>query len=83
MSGISQENYEKVLHLFKYFDCKSAIQYLLLYCIIDTFLISQIFEHFRRYFLNWCNLDPALYVGLPGVVSNLHKLMLFYKNYWE
>ena len=59
MSMISENDYRRVKLLYKKFGCKSVIGYLLYYCIIDVLLMSQFFEHFRRYFMDWCSLDPA------------------------
>ncbi|KAK3928252.1 putative DNA polymerase [Frankliniella fusca] len=64
---ISEEDYEHALKVFKIFDMKNLYDYHDLYILLDTVLLSCVFEAFRRLAIKNYHLDPAFYFSLPGL----------------
>ncbi|KAK3928036.1 Zinc finger protein 397 [Frankliniella fusca] len=64
---ISEEDYEHALKVFKIFDMKNLYDYHDLYILLDTVLLSCVFEAFRRLAMKNYHLDPAFYFSLPGL----------------
>lgn len=54
---------KKVWEIFK---CQNLVEYTELYCRIDTILLAEIFQKFRKDLLNFSGLDPARYISLPA-----------------
>lgn len=63
---ISKENYKFAKTVWKKFNCSNLIDYTELYCHIDTILLAEIFQKFRRDMFNFSKLDPARYISLPA-----------------
>ena len=65
--GISREEYEFALEVWKEFGCKTFKDYLELYNEIDVLLLADVFENFREICLENYNIDPAYYFTSPGL----------------
>ena len=65
--GISREEYEFALEVWKEFGCKTFKDYLELYNEIDVLLLADIFENFREICLENYKIDPAYYFTSPGL----------------
>ena len=65
--GISRDEYEFALEVWKEFGCKNFKDYLELYNEIDVLLLADIFENFREVCLENYKIDPAYYFTSPGL----------------
>lgn len=70
-SSLSEETILKKDHDFaktvwNEFNCKNLIEYTELYCKIDTILLAEIFQEFRKKMFSFSGLDPAHYISLPS-----------------
>ena len=65
--GISQEEYNFALEVWKTFNCQTFKDYLELYNLIDTLLLADIFENFREICFDNYGIDPACYFTSPGL----------------
>lgn len=63
---ISEKDYLFAKTVWKKFKCKNLVDYTELYCKIDTVLLAEIFQKFRRDMLQFSSLDPARYISLPA-----------------
>jgi len=63
---ISREDHTFAKEVWKEFGCKNLVDYTKLYCKIDTVLLAEIFQTFRRKMLAFSGLDPAYYISLPA-----------------
>lgn len=63
---ISDESYAFAKKVWKIFRCKSLLDYTEIYCQIDTLLLAEIFQKFRKDMIYFSGLDPARYVSLPA-----------------
>lgn len=64
--SISNEDHNFALKVWKTFNCTNLLDYTELYCKIDTILLAEIFQKFRKDMLSFSGLDPARYISLPG-----------------
>lgn len=64
---ISLEDYEYAHKVWKLFDVKSMAGYTMLYCYLDTILLSESFENFRTFSMTQFHVDPSYYIGIPGL----------------
>lgn len=55
---------QKVWNLF---ECQNMLEYCELYCRLDVLLLAEVFENFRAFCMQEFHLDPAYYIGLPGL----------------
>lgn len=65
-SSISNENHAFAQKVWKTFNCQNLLDYTELYCKIDTVLLAEIFQKFRKDMFLFSNLDPANYISLPS-----------------
>lgn len=63
---ISEEAYIFAKKVWKIFKCKNLLEYTEIYCEIDTILLAEIFQKFRKDMLCFSGLDPARYISLPS-----------------
>ena len=66
-TGISKEEYDFALEVWECFNCKTFKDYLELYNLIDTLLLTDIFENFREICFDNYGIDPACYFTSPGL----------------
>lgn len=65
-SSISKQNHAFAQKVWKTFNCQNLLDYTELYCKIDTVLLAEIFQKFRKDMYLFSNLDPANYISLPS-----------------
>ena len=63
---ISEEDYEHARNVYESFECKSMIDYLMIYNILDTYLLAECVMDFRNMAYTEFKLDPLQYVSLPS-----------------
>lgn len=63
---ISPKDHAFAKKVWKTFDCQNLLDYTELYCKIDTILLAEIFQKFRKDMLVFSGLDPANYISLPS-----------------
>ena len=66
-SSISDEDYEHVRNVWKYFNMKTMKDYHNLYLKTDVLLLADVFENFRNICVENYKLDPAWYYTSPGL----------------
>jgi hypothetical protein len=64
---ISKEEHAFASKMWDLYKIKNLSQYCELYCIIDTLLLAEIFQKFRKTMLKFGGLDPSHYISLPGL----------------
>jgi len=64
--SISKEGHDFAMKVWKTFNCKNLLDYTEIYCKIDTILLAEIFQKFRKDMIIFSGLDPARYISLPG-----------------
>jgi len=75
--SISKENYKFAKSVWKKFQCKNLLDYCNVYCKIDTILLAEVFQKFRKDMHTFSGLDPSHYISLP---SYSYDSMLFTTN---
>jgi len=68
--GISEEDYDCALEMWKRYECKTLKDYHDLYLTLDVTLLADVFENFRNMSLREYELDPAHSWTLPGFAWN-------------
>lgn len=63
---ISDVDYAFAQKVWNRFKCKNLLEYTELYCEIDTILLAEIFQRFRKDMIKFSGLDPARYISLPA-----------------
>jgi len=63
---ISDADYAFAKKVWNCFKCKNLLEYTELYCEIDTILLAEVFQRFRKDMLKFSYLDPARYISLPA-----------------
>ena len=63
---ISEEAHNFAKKVWRTFKCKNLLEYTEIYCEIDTILLAEIFQKFRKDLLCFSGLDPARYISLPS-----------------
>ena len=66
MSKLSDAEYERAKKTWEFFGCKTLRAYHDLYLRLDTVLLTDIFQNFRRTALACYDLDVCHYWSLPG-----------------
>ena len=61
--SISESDYKFAQNMFKYFECKNMLDYMMLYCSLDVALLCETFLQYRKMVMEHFNLDPAHYIG--------------------
>lgn len=86
---ISDADYAHAKTVWKMFHCKNLGQYSDLYLKIDTLLLAEVFEDYRKNMYKKFKLEPAFYLTLPSLsldsallFSNIHmELISDYDHY--
>jgi hypothetical protein len=70
-SSLTEKNISALDHKFaekvwKTFKCDTLIDYTKIYCKIDTILLAEVFQKFRKSMHTFSGLDPAHYISLPS-----------------
>ena len=61
--SLSKSDYKFAQNMFKFFRCKNMVDYMMLYCSLDVFLLCETFLQYRKMVMKHFNLDPAYYIG--------------------
>jgi len=64
--GISEEDYDCALEMWKRYECKTLKDYHDLYLTLDVTFLADVFENFRNMSLREYELDPVHSWTLPG-----------------
>jgi hypothetical protein len=66
-SKINEDDYQRAQKVWSILKCKNLKEYLEAYLSIDVFLLTDIFEAFRKTSMKYYELDPAHYYSSPGL----------------
>ena len=66
-NSISQEDYEFARTVWKKLNIKNLGEYHDFYCLLDTALLSDVFQVFRKTVLKTYKLDPGHFYSIPGL----------------
>ena len=77
--SISESDYQFALEMYRYFQCRNVLDYMMLYCSVDVALLCEAFLQYRKMVIRHFKLDPAHYLGnffiirffLPVLISLL------------
>jgi len=64
---VSIEDYNKSCQIFESLDFRNLREYMEAYCLIDVFLLAEVFTQFRIQTLENFGIDPCNYISLPGL----------------
>lgn len=64
---ITSEEYETTRSIFNILKCSSLQEYMELYCMLDVYLLAEVFTEFRKETLENFEIDPCNFVSLPGM----------------
>ena len=67
MSGISEKDHSHTCKVWNEFDLKNMGDYHDLYLETDVILLANVFESFRKVYLDNYGLDPAHFYTAPGL----------------
>lgn len=67
---VSDSDYKYAIKMFKKFNCKTMLDYTMLYLTTDCYLLAIVFEQFRQLSLNYYGLDPLYFYSCPGLAFN-------------
>lgn len=65
-TSISEENHKFAKSVWKTFKCKNLVDYVKVYCELDTLLLAEVFQKFRSSMHAFSGLDPSHYISLPS-----------------
>lgn len=66
-TDISEEDYQRFLKVWQLLNCKTIKDYLEVYLAVDVFILTDVFEEFRKTSFKYYKLDPAHYYSAPGL----------------
>lgn len=66
-TDVPEEQYLHAMKTWKLFDMKNISEYMYFYVNLDTSLLSDIFQAFRKTILNTYKLDPCHFYSIPGL----------------
>ena len=64
---ITQESYINAQEFWNAFKTENLAQYTANYCLLDTILLAEAMTKFRNEMFDFIKLEPARYLGLPGL----------------
>jgi hypothetical protein len=65
-TSISKTDHKFAQKVWKLFKCQNLLDYTKIYNRIDTLLLAEIFQKFRKDMHKFSGLDPAHYISLPS-----------------
>ena len=65
--NLSDEDYETAKQSWELFECKTFKDYTIAYLHLDVYLLTDVFEFFRKQCLKEDGLDPVHFVSMPGL----------------
>ena len=63
---ITANDHKFATKVWQTFQCDTLIDYTKIYCKIDTILLAEVFQKFRKAMHSFSGLDPAHYISLPS-----------------
>lgn len=64
---ISIEDYKNTEKIFNILKCQNLKEYMEFYCMLDVYLLAEVFTEFRKESLENFEIDPCNFVSLPGM----------------
>ena len=64
---LAPDAYEHAKKVWSFFQCSSMEDYMKIYLVSDVFILCEIFEIFRDIVQSNFDLDPAWFLGIPGL----------------
>jgi DNA polymerase type B, organellar and viral len=64
---ISDEEYKNTEMIFNFLKCENLKEYMEFYCMLDVYLLAEVFTEFRKESLENFEIDPCNFVSLPGM----------------
>ena len=73
---VTESEYQKAKLVWQSYECKSLLDYMLIYMKLDVFLLADVFETFRVRSLEDDGLEPLAFFSIPGMsyASAIKKL---------
>ena len=71
--NITDEEYAFALKVWRVFSCRDLKDYTSLYCEIDTLILADVSQQFRKLCYKVYDLEPFYYVSLPGFAFDAMK----------
>lgn len=71
--GISDEDHNFAKMVFKKFKCKNMLDYCLLYVKIDTLLLCEVFQAYRKNIFGNFGIDSAHFSGVPALAQAMYR----------
>jgi hypothetical protein len=64
---ISKDDHDTTCQIFNYFNCQNLKEYMEFYCMLDVYLLAEIFTEFRNETISNFEIDPCNFISLPGM----------------
>lgn len=64
---ISVDDYANTVRIFNVLKCQNLKEYMEYYCMLDVYLLAEVFTEFRKETLENFEIDPCNFVSLPGM----------------
>jgi hypothetical protein len=64
---ITIEEHRNTEKIFKLLECQNLKEYMEFYCMLDVYLLAEVFSEFRKETLENFEIDPCNFVSLPGM----------------
>lgn len=64
--SIDKKEHQIAQEVWRIYECQNLIDYTEIYCKLDTILLAEIFQKFRKDMHDFSNLDPSHYISLPS-----------------
>ena len=65
--SISDEDYRSTYEIFHMMKCQNLKDYMEYYCMLDVYLLAEVFTEFRKETLENFEIDPCNFISLPGM----------------
>ena len=65
--NVSEAQYQKALLVWRHYECKNLLDYMLIYMKLDVYLLADVFETFRTKSLDEDGLEPLAFFSIPGM----------------
>jgi len=64
---ITEEEYINTQKIYKLLACNNMREYMEFYCMLDVYLLAEVFTEFRKETLENFEIDPCNFISLPGM----------------
>lgn len=65
--SISQDDHQNTVKIFNMLKCGNLKDYMECYCMLDVYLLAEVFTEFRKQTLENFEIDPCNFISLPGM----------------